>query len=293
MDNRSWSAVACQKVSQTGRLDSTISVLDIGLRGGEQPAALEGERAYIERNRAAWDAWAPAHLGAARRAWAENDLAWGLWGSHESRLGLLGGIEQDDDVIELGCGTAEVSAYLARHAARPVAIDLAPKQVANVQLLQTEFGLRFPVFCENAEHVPYDDESFDVAISEYGASLWCDPHHWLLEASRLLRSGGRLIFFVNAPMLMVCTPDGGGMAEERLVRDYFTQPELAFDNGGPVEFHPTHSAWVRHLRSTGFVLDDLIDVRPRTDAQARFPLASNEWARRWPSEEIWIARKAT
>ena len=265
---------------------------DVDSRGGEA-RALASELAYIERNVAAWDAWAPAHVQAGRQAWGENDLAWGVWRSPEARLGLLRDIGPDHDVIELGCGTAEISAYVARHAARPVAVDLAPRQVANVQRLQDEFKLPFTVKCANAEHLPYDDASFDIAISEYGASLWCSPHRWLLEASRVLRPGGKLIFFANAPMLMVCTPTNGGLAEQRLINDYFTPPELAFDNNGPVEFHSTHGEWIRHLRSTGFVLDDLIEVRPRRDAQARFPLASVEWARRWPSEEIWIAHKAS
>jgi len=34
-------------------------------------------------------------------------------------------------------------------------------------------------------------------ISEYGASIWCDPYRWIPEASRLLRPGGDLVFLVN------------------------------------------------------------------------------------------------
>ena len=58
-----------------------------------------------------------------------------------------------------------------------------------------------------------------------------------------------------------------------------------------MEFHLTHGDWVRALRDVGFVLEDLIEVRPRAGAKPRLEFASLEWARRWPSEEIWIARK--
>ena len=41
----------------------------------------------------------------------------------------------------------------------------------------------------NAESVPYPDNSFDIAMSEYGACLWADPYKWIPEAARLLRPG--------------------------------------------------------------------------------------------------------
>ena len=55
--------------------------------------------------------------------------------------------------------------------------------------------------------MPLPDASFDFAISEYGASIWCDPYEWIPEAARLLRPGGRLVFLVNAPLIMLCGPD--------------------------------------------------------------------------------------
>jgi len=50
---------------------------------------------------------------------------------------------------------------------------------------------------------------------------------------------------------------------------------------------------VRLLRTSGFVLENLIEVRPPRRAKARFDFVSVDWARRWPSEEIWIARKVS
>ena len=48
------------------------------------------------------------------------------------------------------------------------------------------------------------DASFDLAFSEYGASIWCDPYLWIPEAYRLLRPGGRLVFLRNSPLVMLC-----------------------------------------------------------------------------------------
>ena len=247
---------------------------------------------YLDRNRAAWDRWATGHLAAGRKAWQETELRWGIWGVPESRISLLRGIEPGADVIELGCGTADVSAWLARRGVRPVAVDISSKQVHNVESLQHENDIRFPVICCNAEEVQYEKASFDYAISEYGASLWCDPQRWVAEANRLLRPDGRLIFVTNSAFLMACTPESGGLATEQLVRSYFARPRVEFDDhDGPVEFHLNHSNWIRLLVANGFAIEDLAEIRPPSGAKARFELASIEWARKWPTEDVWIARK--
>ena len=247
---------------------------------------------HVERNRAAWERWAPGFEPAARRAWKDEELRWGIWGLAESELQLLTSLELDTDVVELGCGTATVSAWLARHGARPVAVDFARAQIDAVGRLQLAFGVPFRTVCGNAEKLEFDDESFDLAISEYGVSLWSEPDRWLPEAHRLLRPGGRLIFVTNSAFLMACTPSTGGRAEEALVRDYFSMAKVEFDEEDAVEFHPTHGEWVRALVAAHFVLEDLIEVRPPPNAVARFDFASLDWARSWPSEEIWVARKA-
>jgi SAM-dependent methyltransferase len=246
---------------------------------------------YVDRNRAAWDRWALDYVLAGRQAWTDSELRWGLWGIPESELELVSHLPQGSDVVELGCGTAAISAWLARAGLRPVAVDVSRKQLDVAARLQRELGPSFPLIHANAEDVPYDTDSFDLAISEYGASLWCEPHRWLTEADRLLRPGGGVLFVVNSPLLMACTPGDGGRAGDELVRDSFTSPVREFPEEGVVEFHLTHGDWVRLLGAYGFTLERLIETRPPYGARPRFDLASIEWARRWPSEDIWVARK--
>jgi len=57
------------------------------------------------------------------------------------------------------------------------------------------------------ESVPLRTSSFDLVVSEYGAAIWADPYHWIAEAARLLRAGGRLVFLGNANLLLMCVPD--------------------------------------------------------------------------------------
>jgi SAM-dependent methyltransferase len=246
---------------------------------------------YARRNQQAWDRRASAAATTGKKAWLEAELRWGLWDTPESELRLLADLEKGTDVIELGCGTAAISAWLTRLGHRAVAVDLSPAQLNTAENLQREFGVTFPLIWANAEEVPFDRESFDLVISEYGASLWCNPRRWLPEAHRLLRPGGRLVFFTNGAMLMACTPPDGSPADQILVRDYFSRYRVEFLGDPAVEFHLTHGHWIRLLRGTGFVIEDLIEIRPPRNAKPRFDFVSLEWARRWPSEEIWVAGK--
>lgn len=56
--------------------------------------------------------------------------------------------------------------------------------------MQAQFGQEFPLYRGNAEQLPFPDASFDLAVSEYGASIWCDPYAWIPEAARVPRESG-------------------------------------------------------------------------------------------------------
>src|SRR5439155_1527641 len=52
-----------------------------------------------------------------------------------------------------------------------------------------------------------------------------------------------------------------------------------------------HGNWIRRLSRSRFDIEDLIEVRPPEDAATSYPFVELEWARKWPCEEIWKARK--
>jgi SAM-dependent methyltransferase len=140
--------------------------------------------------------------------------------------------------------------------------------------------------------VPLRDGRFDLALSEYGASIWCDPYRWIPEAARLLRPGGELVFLRNGSLLMLCTPPEGTRAEERLARDYFGMYRFEWPDDDSVEFHLPHGDLIRLFRQNGLTVEDLIEIRAPEDGTTRdTDLVPLDWARRWPSEEIWRARK--
>ena len=229
----------------------------------------------------------------ARGAWAKEEIDWGMFSGPESELNTIGDVA-GNDVIELGCGTAYFGAWLAKRGARVTGVDVTPAQLETARRMQDEFDLHFPLIEASAEEVPLPDESFDLAISEYGASIWCDPERWIGEAARLLRPGGRLVFLCNSTLSILCSPDEGKV-EERLVRSHADLGRIEWpgeDEG--VNYHLSHGEMIRVLTANGFVVEALHerlapDSTPDHEYYDFMPVA---WARRWPAEEIWVARKA-
>jgi SAM-dependent methyltransferase len=100
--------------------------------------------------------------------------------------------------------------------------------------------------------VPCPDQSSDLAISEYGASIRCDPHRWIPEAARLLRPSGRLVFLVNA-LLMLCAPDHEELpASDRFLRPCFGMHRYEWSDDEFVEFHLPDGEMIGLLRRSGF-----------------------------------------
>src|SRR4029450_12150628 len=100
---------------------------------------------HVRRNRARWNAEARNYAAGGARAWARPEPTWGIWRVPESRLGVLPKNLAGRAGIELGCGTAYVSAWLARRGVTVVGIDASPAQLATARRLQREHGLQFPL----------------------------------------------------------------------------------------------------------------------------------------------------
>lgn len=252
---------------------------------------------HVLRNRASWDVDAPNWVERGRRSWAAEEPFWGIWGNVESELHLLPDVS-GLDAVELGCGTGYVSAWLARRGARVVGLDNSSKQLSTALMFQDEFGLAFPLVHADAERVPFADASFDFAISEYGAAIWCDPYRWIPEAVRILRTGGRLVFVAGTPLMMLCFPrdDDEAPVDTTLHRDFFGMHRFEWHDAegvvDSVEFHLAHGDMIRLLRANGFEVEDLVEIRApeQVSPDDRWDV-SWEWARRWPSVEAWKARK--
>ena len=249
---------------------------------------------HAVRNREIWTKANAEYTDAqARRKWAEDEIAWGVWQKPERDVHALPDVI-GKDVLELGCGTAYFGAWLKRRGARRVVgVDVTPAQLETARRLDEQLGLGLELVEANAEEGPLEDESFDLVLSEYGASIWCDPYRWIPEAARLLRPGGELVFLRTSTLAILCAP-GEGQVGTELVRSQRGLHRVDWSGDEGVEFHLSHGELHRLLRASGFRLLDLIELYASPDAEdhAYYSFVPAAWARRWPAEEIWRARKS-
>jgi SAM-dependent methyltransferase len=248
---------------------------------------------HARRNRGEWSSWAAEYAAEAPAAWAAEEITWGVWGVPEAEVQVLPESVEGLDVVELGCGTAYVSAWLARRGARVIGVDITPAQLATARAMQERFGLEFPLLEASAEAVPLPDASFDLAVSEYGASIWADPYRWVPEAARLLRPEGELVFLVNGTLSILTSSDEEKPPGRELLRPYFGMHRFDWEDDDSVNFYLGYGDWIRLLRGCGFEVLDLVELQaPESGREHRYPvLPERWWARQWPSEEIWRARK--
>jgi SAM-dependent methyltransferase len=248
---------------------------------------------YARVNRAAWTKTNAEYTdGSAHDAWAQEEITWGMVRALESDVQVLPDLT-GKDVVELGCGTGYFGPRLKRRGIRRfVGVDVTPAQLETARRMNEVFGLDLEFVEANAEATGLPGNSFDLAISFYGASIWCDPYKWIPEAARLLRPGGELVFLRNATLAIRCATEEGPTSEtlQRPQRGLHRLEWEAPDEG--IEFHLGHGDWVRVLRANGFEILDLVELfADENTPDPTYYAFTREWAERWPWEEIWRARK--
>lgn len=285
-------AIALYESTGWAMTDELVDEENDGMRYQEHVLVKDLEpTGHVAANRAYWDEYAPEWLERGRRSWSAEPH-WGEMQVPESEVGALPELA-GRRVVELGCGTGYVSAWCLRAgAALAVGLDNSAAQLRSARALQTEFDLRFPLLNADAERAPLADGAFDVAISEYGAAIWCDPYRWIPEAARVLRPGGDLVFLGNSTVYSLCLPD----FEDEPVSNALLTPqrgmhEFRWPDTDGHEFHLAHGDMIRLLRANRFEILDLIELYAPETGPDRYSLCDRAWARRWPVEEIWIARR--
>jgi len=199
-----------------------------------------------------------AQFGPRAKAYVESAVH-----SQGADLEAMGTLAQNAELaLDLGAGGGHVSYALARHARRVIATDLSSEMLAAVTRTAREKGLNnIETTQAPAEHLPFEDETFDFVASRFSAHHWRDFDAGLREARRTLKRGGRAAFVdVYAP----------GQA---LFDTHLQAIELLRDHSHVRDY--TSAQWLDTLGRSGFAVEVCRTWRLRMD----FP--------------VWIARMQT
>ncbi len=191
-----------------------------------------------------------------------GEFVWCPEGLHEGDVHLLGELA-DRDVLEVGCGSAPCSRWLASQGARPVGLDLSSGMLARGRARMAQGGPQVPLVQASADALPFADASFDLACSAFGAVPFvADSGLVMAEVARVLRPGGRWVFSVNHPMRWVFPDDPGPRGLTATISYFDRSPYVEVDTDGRptyAEHHRTLGDRVREIVAAGLELVDLVE----------------------------------
>jgi SAM-dependent methyltransferase len=213
-------------------------------------------------NRRWWDADADDYQALHGSFLGLADFVWSPERLREAEAGLLRDVA-GCRVLELGCGAAMCSRWLAAHGARPVALDQSAGMLRHAVAGAWATGIEVPLVQADARHLPFGNGVFDIAFTAFGAVQFvADSDRIMREVARVLRPGGRWVFATSHPAQWAF-PDDPGPSGLTATMSYFDRtPYVEFDESGDptyVEHHRTLGDRIREIVAAGFRLVDLVE----------------------------------
>ena len=234
-------------------------------------------------NRSWWDGEADDYYAEHGAFLGDSEFVWGPEGWTEGELDLLG-VRDGMTVLEIGCGAAQCSRWLAaHHDVRVVASDLSMGMLRTGRRIEagppdaghpaSEAVTRpLPLLQCDGLALPLADASVDRVFTAYGVVPFvADSGAVLAEAARVLRPGGRFVFSTSHPVRWAF-PDDPGPHGLTATTSYFDRTPYVESEAGVVtyaEHHRTIGDLVRQVVAAGLVLTDLVEPEwPARNAQA-------------------------
>jgi SAM-dependent methyltransferase len=97
-----------------------------------------------------------------------------------------------EDVLDVACGTGVTSLAAARRKANVIGVDFSSNSLARARERAAFENLDIKFQEANAEALPFDDETFDVVLSTFGAQFVGDQDAVAQEMVRVCKPSGRI-----------------------------------------------------------------------------------------------------
>ena len=262
-------------------------------RSGSPTASLSDLPEHVRRNRDEWTSWAPEYADEAPRAWAAEEIIWGVWrrsgdggaraagdgrGARRRRARVRHG-------VRLGLARAPGrAAGRGRRHARP-----ARDGAADAGALRARVP---PAGGQRRGRAPSGRELRPRRLGVRGVHSGRSVR-WVSEAARLLRPGGELVFLVDG---LLCDPLRARRRSAARTRAAQALRSACTASSGRTR--PRSSSTSATATGSGSCAargsrssTSSSCRRPEAGPEHRYAAVPTRWARQWPSEEIWRARK--
>ncbi|MEV0265178.1 class I SAM-dependent methyltransferase [Streptomyces sp. NPDC050617] len=173
-----------------------------------------------------WNAYAESKAKRSPSPDTVQSFRWTQYPGHGPTEAVLG---DPKTALEVGFGSGDNAAYLARQGVDVTGVDLSPVAVKNVLDRWGGCGARF-IETEAVEYLTKSEERWDAIYSVFGAVWFTDPRELLPLLRDHLNPGG-VLAFAHPPAIDGCYgPQGmykGGFAGPRqFLRRYCYTPEM-------------------------------------------------------------------
>jgi ubiquinone/menaquinone biosynthesis C-methylase UbiE len=191
-----------------------------------------------------------AHTQFEHRTWSEMH---GTYDAHFGRItaqaadALLSaaGVTTGVRLLEVACGTGNISHTATEAGANVIGLDFVDGMVAEARRLHP--GIEFR--SGDAQDLPFDSETFDAVVCNFGVHHFSEPLDALREAYRVLKSGGLYAFTIWSP------PSSVDVNFRQIIReavDRYADVQDALPPGPPESQFASADNCARTLEGLGF-----------------------------------------
>lgn len=142
-----------------------------------------------------------------------------------------------DKLLDIGCGTGNLFAFLKNETPEIYGVDLSEKMI---EVAQEKYANRAKLFVSDAEKLPFENEMFDILVCNASFHHYTQPHTVLDEMSRVAK-----------PNCTLLIGDPYSPQPFRGLANFFTK----YSDGGDYHYYGVHEM-TKLLAAHGFIMSD-------------------------------------
>lgn len=129
-----------------------------------------------------------------KATWEDGNYAEFSTYMHDGALEILHGwdLAEAETLLDVGCGSGQTAIPAAKMGLKVTGVDIAENLIEHARKSAKKANLKTQFDVGDAENLPYENNSFDAAITMIGAMFAPQPDQVASEFARVIKPGGTL-----------------------------------------------------------------------------------------------------